>query len=153
MTAPISFPSTTKHVSLPLLFAGQAQKEFFINESLSVIDALLPSIVAGSLAAPPAQSEEGSIFRITAGATLEWAGHDDELAIQIGGEWRFVTPFEGMTVFDQTNGVLLHFRSGWQSASSPNEPSGGAVIDTEARQMLSELVNSLRMLGVFPSAE
>ncbi len=46
-------PAITPQLGLPLLFVGQAQKEFFVNQSLAVIDAVMARSVAGTLATPP----------------------------------------------------------------------------------------------------
>ncbi|WP_298305993.1 DUF2793 domain-containing protein [uncultured Erythrobacter sp.] len=149
MTNPIAFPSKTTHLSLPLLFVGQAQKEPFINQAFSLIDGLVTGIVNDSMATPPADPQEGASFRILEGATGDWAGHDNAIVLRIGGAWEFVTPYNGMTSFDQAAGVRLYFYDAWQKAAEPTLPSGGATIDVEARSAVSELVDALRAAGVF----
>lgn len=149
MAVPINFPSTTTHFSLPLLFAGQAQKEFFVNQSLSLIDAVLRNGFDDSITTPPTESAEGASYRVISTATESWEGHEDEIAIQLGGVWHFLIPQEGMTMFDRQAGSFMHYNSEWQSAIEPTNPAGGANIDAEARQMLSELVEALRMVGIF----
>lgn len=151
MATPISFPSTTTNFSLPLLFAGQAQKEFFVNQSLVVIDALLQSGVADSLTTPPSGPSEGSCYRVTSTAIGDWIGHEDEIAIRIGGAWNFVAPHPGMMVFDQQAESFIHYNLGWQSAAEPAEPSGGTTIDAEARTAIRDLIEALRKVGIFPN--
>ncbi|MFU7527311.1 DUF2793 domain-containing protein [Qipengyuania sp. ASV99] len=143
------FPSTTACFALPLLFPGQAQKEFFINQSLTLIDFVLQSGVEGSLSAPPQDPAEGVSYRIKAEATAEWEGHEDEVAVRIGGTWHYISAQSGMTLFDRQAGRFLHYNSGWQIASEPLRPTGGAVIDAEARQALDDLVEALRNMGIF----
>ena len=152
MAVPIEFPSTTKHIALPLLFSGQAQKEFFINQSLVVLDALLLRGVDNSFSAPPADPTEGQCFRVTAEATDEWVGHEDDIAVCVAGAWHFIVPKNGMRVFDRTAGTQLHFRDGWQTAIEPVVPSTGSTVDAEARTALAELIEALRKVGIFPSA-
>nr|WP_298924896.1 DUF2793 domain-containing protein [uncultured Erythrobacter sp.] len=149
MTAPLSFPSETSHFSLPLLFAGQAQKEFFINQSFAMIDGLLQQAIDGTENAPPSSTSDGAAFRIASLATGEWAGKDDQLAIRIFGEWYYVTPKVGMRVFDRSSGQVVHFDGTWKVAAAPNSPSGGGVVDLEARTALGELVQELRNIGIF----
>lgn len=152
MAVPISFPSTTARYSLPMLFAGQAQKEFAINQSLAVIDAMLATSVTASLSDPQASVSEGECFRIVAPASGDWLGHEDEIAVWVGGAWQFVVPHTGMSVFDQAAAAFLHYNSGWKSANEPSAPTGGTVVDSEARAALSELIQALRNLGVFPDS-
>ena len=149
MSVPISFPSTTANYSLPLLFTGQAQKEFSLNQSLSIIDAMLTPTVSASLSTPPTNAAEGECFRVAAPTDGEWLAHDNDIAIRLGGAWQFVQPQDGLTVFDRLDGAFWHFNSGWKSASEPAAPTGGSVIDSEVRAALSELIQALRNLGVF----
>lgn len=151
MSSPISFPDQTRKFSLPLLFSGQAQKEFSINQALSVIDAIVRCVVADSRATPPASPEEGAAYRILAGATGEWAGHDYEVAVRLGGGWHFIEPFEGFRVHDLSIGTSLYFGSSWEYAIEPSTPSGGATVDTEARSALSQLIAALRQIGILTS--
>jgi hypothetical protein len=154
MSEPIAFPSATPAIGLPLLIAGQAQKEFFVNEALCLLDALYPRTVLASQSAPPATAAEGTCFRVTQGAAAAWAGREGDLAVMIGGDWRFVRPSEGMQVFDRAAGHWLAFFTQWESVVAPAAPSGGTVIDTEARAAIATLVQALLTLGVLaPSAQ
>ena len=40
MSLPVDFDTATARHGFPMLVAGQAQKEFFVNEALARIDAL-----------------------------------------------------------------------------------------------------------------
>jgi len=153
MANPIAFPSTTTHMDLPLLFAGQAQKEPFINHAFSAIDALFTGVVDDSLATSPADPVEGSRYRILANPTGDWAGHDAEIAIRIGGDWTFVTPHQGMSVFDATARTSYFFAGDWAAASEPLAPSGGSVVDSEARATLGLLIDALKTAGIFANPE
>ena len=149
MAEPISFPSATPTFALPLLFAGQAQKEFFINQSSSMIDSLMMKCIDNSIASPPNEPVEGATYRIATSAQGDWSDHEDEVAIFVGGAWVYVPPFDGMTLFDRTLGAFLHYQSGWQAAEEPIEATGGSTVDVEARQMINELVEALRKVGIF----
>ncbi|WP_379923162.1 DUF2793 domain-containing protein [Erythrobacter sp. R86502] len=149
MPEPIAFPSTTPLLGMPLLIPGQAQKEFFINKSVGLLDALSMGVVKASRSSPPDDAEESDCYRITKPATGLWVEQDDSLAVRIGGGWHFVAPFSGMRVFDQTEGHLIVFRSQWESAPQPSTPAAGTTIDTEARAAIVDLIQSLQMLGMF----
>lgn len=152
MSDPVSFPSTTPVLGLPLLAAGQAQKEFFLNEALSLIDALHPRAVTASQPAPPASPAEGDCFRVTASASGAWSGHADCLAVMVAGDWRFIAPAEGMVIFDRAGDHLLVFRAAWTQASAPALPSTGSVVDVEARSALQALVGALQGIGILATA-
>jgi len=149
MADPIVFPSATTNLSLPLLFAGQAQKEPFINHALSLVDSLLPGVVVDSLSSPPSSSSEGASYRILGNASGEWNGHDDDIAIWIGQAWEFHSPSNGMAIFDQTAHNQLRFSGGWQTATEPAMPAGGTTIDTEARETIVALIEALKAAGIF----
>ncbi len=152
MTEPMSFPATTPNAGLPLLFAGQAQKEFFVNQALAILDALAPGAVVATLSAPPAAPSEGACYRVAGPSSGEWDMKEEQLAVHIGGSWHFVAPAEGMALYDRAAGHWLCFRSGWQNAPAPVLPAGGSVVDTEARAALALLVQSLQAIGLVSSA-
>lgn len=148
MAEPIAFPSTTTNLSLPLLFSGQAQKEFSLNHALTVIDVMMQRTVDQSLASPPTSPADGSSFRILANPDGEWTGHADEIALWIGGSWHFAQAVDGMAIFDRTANQSLRFFGGWNAAIEPTIPSGGSIVDTEARATLVELIEALRAYGI-----
>ena len=152
MSDPIAFPSSTPLIGLPLLIAGQAQKEFFVNQALCLLDALHPRVVRASLDEPPAAPADGESFRITAPAIGDWAGRENHIAVRIGGDWHFVSPQEGMQLFDRAEGCMLLFRAAWHQCAAPEEPAGGNVIDLEARAAIAALTEALITAGVLAPA-
>ena len=147
MANPIVFPSTTRNFSFPLLFAGQAQKEVTLNHATSLLDALLTQAVESSRPSPPIDAAEGSCFRITSPASGAWSAHEDEIAVRLGGSWHFSTPHQGQVIYDRERNVMLRFNTTWHQPIDPGNASGGTVVDTEARQVLQDIVSSLRDLG------
>ena len=148
MSEPIALASTTPTIGLPLLIPGQAQKEFFVNQALSLLDALHTRAVTASQPAPPQSPNEGDCFRVTAPAASAWAGHEGKLAVWIGGDWHFVAPREGMQAFDLSAGHSIVYRSGWESAAAPAEPTGGTIIDTQARAAITSLIQAMVAVGI-----
>lgn len=134
------------------MLAGQAQKEFFVNQAFGLLDALHARAVIASRPAPLAAAAEGEAFRVTAPATGAWAGHEDSIAILIGGGWHFVAPAEGMLLFDREAARTIMFRSQWEVATAPVMPSAGAVVDTEARAALAGLIQELMAIGILGPA-
>ncbi len=147
MPTAASFPATTSNYSLPLLFAGQSQKEFFVNEAFSLIDSLLPKTILGVQDTPPTLPNVGDVYVVGAGSG-EWSGQDDGLATFIESSWRFAAPMPGMAVFNRNTNQIMFFTSGWASAAEPILPQGGSVVDAEARIMLAELVDTLKAVGI-----
>jgi len=150
MIGPITFPSTTPHFELPLLAVGQAQKEFFINQALSVLDAWLQGAIDSSATTPPTDPPDGASHRVMAGGQGDWSGHDDAIALRAGGSWTFVSPTPGMKLYDRSEGVTLFYENDWQVGAEPAVPSGGDTIDVEARAAITGLIEVLRAAAILP---
>jgi Protein of unknown function (DUF2793) len=148
MSDPIALASSTPALGLPLLFAGQAQKEFVVNEALCLLDALHARAVIASQPTPPASVADGDCYRVTATATGLWAGKEDRIAVRIAGAWQFVVPDAGMLLFDRNADAFVIFRSQWQPAVMVAAASGGTVIDVQARAVLTALITALKTMGV-----
>lgn len=165
--------NVTPRLGLPLLIAGQVQKEVYHNEALALIDLLLAgSVEDGPIAAPPASPVIGRFYRVAAtGASGAFAGHDGALAGWSEGGWRFVAPVEGMRLTEQASGVELAFRNGaWTSGSmrasevlidgvnvvgarlpAIADPSGGSIVDAAARAAVGQILAGLRAHGLIAS--
>lgn len=143
-----TFPFSTPNIGLPLLMAGQAQKEFFLNQALGILDALLRNSINASRPAPPLAPVDGQCFRVTAPALEAWAGCEDHIAIRIGDDWHFIPPRDGMRLFDSEAGHALFYRATWEFAEVAAVPSTGAVIDSEARAALAQLIQTLRDFAI-----
>lgn len=152
MSNPIAFSSATPNVGLPLLIAGQAQKEFFVNQALTIVDSLHPRAVLASMPTPPATAADGDCFRVTAPAAQAWEGCENHLAVRIGGDWHFIAPSDGMHLFDIAADSSLFFKTVWHVAVRPATPTNGAVIDVEARSAIEQLIAALYDIGVLPPA-
>ena len=152
MTDPISFTPTTPRYGLPLLFAGQSQKEFYVNEAHALTDALLHPACEGEASDPPSTPVEGETWLVGTAATGDWAGADGKLASRQSGNWLFTSPIDGMRLLDRSTGQLLLHRGGWQRPSAPAAPTGGTTIDAEARAALADLIAALANAGIFPAA-
>ena len=150
MSDPIIFESASPRFALPLLFAGQAQKEAFVNEALSLIDGLLHCAVEGEATAPPGSPVEGTAWLIGASASGEWSGRTGQLALRQAGQWLFVPPRNGMRTLNKASGQELRVvGESWSGAIAPATATGGSVVDAEARAMLAALIAALRQSGVF----
>ena len=149
MTDPLSFTSASPRFALPFLFAGQAQKEFFVNEAHARADMLLHAAVAGETNDPPLDPAEGECWLVGDTPSGEWTGHAGALASRQAGAWLFAAPLAGMRIFDIATGQHLLFAESWRRAPAPPAPTGGATVDAEARDTLATLVEALKTAGIF----
>ena len=136
--------------ALPLLASGQAQKEISHNEALILIDALLGGVIENALLSePPDAPAPGALWLVAEGASGAWAGESGRLALWTQGGWRFVSPRIGCRFFDKSRHIILClYEYGWNTPISLNLPSGGGVIDAEARATLANIKDILISLGL-----
>jgi hypothetical protein len=143
MTDPIAFTSASARYRLPMLFAGQTQKEFFVNEAHALTDALLHPAIEGEADSPPTKPREGECWLVGPAASGAWTGHSGRLASFQAGVWLFIEPRDGLKVLDRARGQEIRFRGGWVRAERVAAPTGGATIDAEARTAIAQLVAAL----------
>ena len=132
------------------MLAGKAQKEFFVNEALAMIDALLHPVVLAELAEPPISPVVGDSYLVDASPSGEWAERDETLAIWQGDQWFFVEPRAGMAIRDSQTGLIRVYAEGWQAAAALENPAGGTNIDSEARASIDAILATLRTHGILP---
>ena len=145
---------TTARLALPLLAAGQAQKEITHNEALTLLDAALAPVVEGGMRdVPPVAPVVGQCWLVGASASGAWAGQSAALACWTSGGWRFVTLPQGASVVERVSGKRwLRAASSWFAAQLSTAPAGGAVIDAEARAAIAVLVTVLGNFGLVVAA-
>jgi len=143
--------------NLPLLTAGQAQKEITHNEALTLLDiAVGASVVALGATVPPERPEPGACWIVGSGASGAWAGKENTLAGWTAGGWRFISPRQGMTARVGTDQRLARYDgTGWVAGEPLGAPvplnvlaSGGAVVDTAARDAIEAVHAALAQLGL-----
>ena len=160
---------TSARFALPFILPGQAQKEVFHNEALALVDSALHACVAGDPTDEiPAEPAAGESWIVGPGASGAWAGKAHHLATWTTGGWRFTAPVAGLTVWNIDAG----YRIGWTGAAwSDGEwavsaltiggqqvvgarletvpsPSGGTIIDAEARGAVDAIIVALRTHGL-----
>lgn len=161
--------SATPRLVLPMIAAGQAQKELFHNEALQVLDVLVAAAIEGPpLASPPTSPVIGSCYLIAASPTGEWTGHAQKLAAYTSGGWRFIAPRDGMEALVRSSGTTAAYRNGsWEIGTLSGSqvtidgdkvvgargpaiaaPAGGTVVDPEARAAIGEILVRMREHGL-----
>ncbi|WP_224199410.1 MULTISPECIES: DUF2793 domain-containing protein [Pacificimonas] len=156
-------------LSLPLLQSAQAQKEVTHNEAITGLERwTFPRVQSRSLTAPPADPPEGDAWIVAAEAGGDWAGQDGTAAEWRRGAWTFLNLPVGSLLWVADEGLYVH-RSpdGSWTGNLPVQsvevgeaemlgaerrniavPTGGATVDLEARQTLSDLVAALTDMGL-----
>ena len=150
MSDALSFSSTSPRLSLPLLYAGQAQKEAFVNEAHARLDACVHCAIEGMAATPPASPTEGSTWLVGPFASGDWAGQDGRLAARQAENWLFFDAFDGFRIFNRATAQFSHYAGGWKVPAAVSLPGDGATIDIQARSALANLVSALQTAGVLP---
>lgn len=161
--------SATARFALPLLHPGQAQKELFHNEALTLADALIQSCVeAVGLNAPPSAPAPGQCWIVGESPGGAWAGEAGSIASWTAGGWRFSAPREGMSAWVASEALAACYASGaWhvgrvtatrleidgEQVVGPREPAiddpdGGTVVDLEARAAIEAVLDALRAHGL-----
>jgi Protein of unknown function (DUF2793) len=160
---------TTPRFALPFILPGQAQKELFHNEALARIDlALHPAVEGAPIADPPAGPAEGQCWIVASPGSGDWTGREGLLAMWSDGGWRFLAPAPGTVAWNKAAGLpLLWQGSQWlegawlcaglvvnglqvvgaRQAGVPS-PSGGTIIDVEARAAINGLTAALMSHGL-----
>jgi hypothetical protein len=160
---------TTARLGLPLLAAGQAQKELFHNEALTRIDALLHGcVIAAGANDPPADPEPGQAWIVGSAPSGAWAGQAGAIAAWSDGGWRFVAAAEGMELWLSDERLPCRRVGGeWiagvihasevriegdqvvgSRAPAIADPAGGTTADAQARSSISAVLAALRHHGL-----
>jgi hypothetical protein len=150
MSDPLTFENASPRFALPFLYSGQAQKEFYVNEAFAIADAVLHCAIEGTSTTAPATPVDGENWCIATGATGDWAGHVGKIACRQSADWLYVTPKDGMRVFDRSTGRSWLYFAGWKIPSAISAPTGGSTVDSEARSAVTQLINALKVAGILP---
>lgn len=159
----------TNRLALPLLAAGQAEKELAHNEALLRLDIATQSVVeSAGLAAPPSSPVAGRCWIVAAGASGGWTGRDGAIAGWTDNGWRFVLPAPGWRAWVADRGHAMRYDgAGWiddearsggyfvagdqvlsARQAAIGNPVGGVTPDGEARVAISSILAALRAHGL-----
>lgn len=159
---------TTARHGLPLLVPGQAQKEFFHNEALTIADmAMHVCVEEADRPEPPLDPSAGQCWIVGAEPSGDWSGHAAAIAMYTTGGWRFLQPVQGMMAWNMEAGHWLHWNGlAWSSLfpvaalqiggvqvvgtrqPAIATPAGGTVVDEEAREAVAAIIAALMSHGM-----
>lgn len=159
----------TDRLALPLLAAGQAEKELAHNEALLRLDLVSqPVVESASLTTPPGSPLAGQCWIVASGASGGWAGRDGEIAGWTDNGWRFVMPAAGWRAWVVDRGhAVRHDGTDWRDEEVRGDgyfvagervlagrqaaianPTGGTTIDGEVRAAAIAILAALRAHGL-----
>lgn len=120
----------TTRLGLPLLAPAQSQKHVTVNESLARLDALVHlSLASVDTTVPPSSPEEGDVHAVGTGATGDWVGEDNKLAIFLNGGWAFLTAATGCQGWSQSEGTRVAFDgTNWQPGAGSFSVNGAGFL-------------------------
>lgn len=160
---------TSARLGLPLLAAGQAQKELSHNEALVLLDFVVqPSVEAVGLDTPPASPAPGACWIVGAAPAGAWSGQAHAIAGWTEGGWRFVAAQPGMRAWSRGDAADARFDGAqWNvgivtgnrlvlggatmlGAVQPAiaAPANGTGMDAEARRAIVAILAALQSLGL-----
>lgn len=159
----------TTRFALPLLHAGQAQKEMTHNEALLLLDLLLHAEVeAVGQNQPPGEPAQGQSWIVGSAPTGAWDGQEGKIAAWTDSGWRFVRGCEGMLLWSRSDAQPVRRQAaewvtgelsgavvklGGTQVLGPQQPAiaapvGGELVDAEARATIMLLLQALEAHGV-----
>ena len=143
----------TPRLKLPLLAVGQAQKELFHNEAITLLDFLVcPTVLSIHDDPTSLLPSEGEAWLIDTNPSGLWDSHANQIAIWTNGGWRFVEPHLQAYVFVADRSETAVYRGGaWIFNNGINNPHGGSVVDVEARQAIDSILEALRTKAIIES--
>lgn len=156
-------------LGLPLLAAGQAQKDLTHNEALALIDAgLCAAVEAMGVNAPPVSPQPGQCWILGSAPSGAWNGQADALAVWTESGWRFLPAVTGMQAWVKDRRLWAVRETGaWslgvvraekilvadqqvvgERQASVAAPSAGGVVDAEARAAIDAIISRMVAHGL-----
>ena len=112
----------TTHLLLPYISAAQAQKHVTHNEALRLLDGLVQlSVLDRDLTAPPGSPADGNRYIVASGATGDWAGWDQNVALWTDGAWLRLPPRIGWRAWVEDEALLLVYDGASWIGTTPSE--------------------------------
>lgn len=112
---------------------------------------MLGGVIEAVAATPPATPQDGQCWLIGASATGAWSGRSGAIACYQQGQWLFQLPRDGLRLLNRATGQEILYFGAWKTPAKPAAPSGGTVVDSQARTAIAALVDSMVAAGILPA--
>ena len=142
---------TKDKISVPDTRLNARTRRLFLNHLAETANVSASARAAGVALTAPAltDSDIGKCWLVGSGATGLWTNKSGQIAIWIGGDWRYLVAHDGMRLWNRSNGRDSIYTGGvWRSGPIIANPSGGAVVDIEARATLGAMLQYFRLIGI-----
>lgn len=119
--------ANTPRVALALMADATEQNWATYSAAMSILDRQIHIVIIDSLTTPPGSPSEGDLYVVTATATGAWTGEEDNIAYYVNAAWEFLTPYDGMIVWEDTLGYHQYWDEGataWVKLLSGSIPLG-----------------------------
>jgi len=148
---------------------GQAQKEWTHNEALQSLELCLQPVIDGPpINTPPTGAAVGEQYIVGEGPSGAFEGFGGQVATWTEAGWLFTKPCDKFKVTDKRSGLTWAYEAGsWTAGISKvaevhiggrkvlggqqpgiSSPSGGQLVDQEARTAIAALLTALRQHGI-----
>lgn len=105
--------STTPILNITEMEAAQSQPHLIVNGAVRRLEAVGQLVVIDQdQATPPGSPSDGDRHIVGPGATGDWAGHDSDVALAIGGGWVFFAPQVGWLAWVTDDAGYYRFGGG-----------------------------------------
>lgn len=144
----------TPRLALPLIAAGQSQKDVTHNDALLALDRLVAlAAQSATEAVPPANPADGAVWIVPTAGVAAWGQAAGTLMHRQGEAWIAEPPRDGQLAVVNDVGQLLVHAGGWHAVrrvgalSALTLPAGGAMVDAEARAAVASIRTILQVHG------
>jgi len=133
----------TPELNITEMEQSQSQKHVTFNEAMFKLDAATQlAVIDRGLNTPPGSPAEGDRYIVASGATGDWTGAEDLIAVYQNAGWVFLTPRNGWKAFVLDEAIDIRYNgSAWNTVvSGAASTANGAFTQFE---IASELLAGL----------
>lgn len=93
--------------------ASSSQPELYVNTADRINAAMAQLRIADrNLSTPPGSPGDGDCYIVGQGASADWAGEENKIAIFLGTDWYFVTPKPGYFAYVIDEDAYVRYAAG-----------------------------------------
>lgn len=138
----------THNFNITEVLETQSQKATTVNDGLFILDAVAGGYVLGVSSQPPASPVDGTVWVVSANGAGIWSAKDTQLAIRVGGAWRYVEPRTGISFVNNENNTTIKFNgTSWGVIAA----TGIAEVSADAKYVQPSNITGGGTIEIFTS--